>query len=115
MTTTVVAAEPIKSDALIRLFDDDGFLIDPSIWTHDLAREIARLDGIGPPTQEHWRVIVYVRDRFFRLGAMPLMRRICRDNHLNRDAVEQLFGTCRSMCRVAGLPNPGEEVKAYMH
>ena len=97
------------------LFDEDGFLINPSIWTHDLASEIAKLDGIGPLSQDHWTIINQVRDRYFRLGAVPLTRRICRVSNLDRNALAQLFGTCRTMYRVAGLPNPGEEMKAYMH
>lgn len=95
-------------------FDEDGFLSETSTWTRELAREIARLDGLGALERDHWTVIEYIRDRYFRLGAIPLMRRVCRANNLNADAVKQLFGSCRTLWRVAGLPNPGEEAKTYM-
>ncbi len=115
MTTIVNSQESIESDSLAYLFDEDGFIIEPTLWTPSLARKIASLDNIGPLTQQHWMIINYLRDRYFRLGAIPPMRRVCRISNLDRNALAQLFGTCRAMFRVAGLPNPGEEVKAYMH
>jgi tRNA 2-thiouridine synthesizing protein E len=114
MTTLAAHSNPKTSQTPPVFFDEDGFLLDPSMWTVDLAREIARFDGIGPLTHDHLAVIDYVRGRYLRLGAMPLMRRVCRANHLKRDAVKQLFGSCKGMWRIAGLPDPGEEAKAYM-
>ncbi|MCP4406351.1 MAG: TusE/DsrC/DsvC family sulfur relay protein [Gammaproteobacteria bacterium] len=95
-------------------FDEDGYLFDPSQWTPELAHEIAILDGIGPLIKEHFLIIDYVREHYLRFGAMPLMRRVCRANNLHKHAVKKLFGSCRTMWRVAGLPNPGEEAKTYM-
>ena len=96
-------------------FDEDGFLIDHQRWTEDTARIIAAMDGIGPLGNSHWAVIYYIRDRFLRLGAIPPMRRVCRASALGRHDVKKLFGSCRQVWRVAGLPNPGEEVKSYMN
>ncbi len=114
MTTGVSTSKSISAQTIPFFFDEDGFLSDPSTWTQELAREIARLDGFGPLTKDHWAIIEFVRDRYFRFGAMPLMRRVCRVNNLKTDAVKQLFGSCKTLWRVAGLPNPGEEAKAYM-
>lgn len=104
------------SDAAIvgLAFDEDGFLVDPQCWTESAARFIAEIDGVGELAAEHWSVIRFVRDRFLRLGAIPPMRRICRESDLSRDRVKALFGSCRQVWRIAGLPNPGEEAKAYM-
>lgn len=114
MTTGITNGTSNSQQTIPFYFDEDGFLSDPSTWTQELAREIARLDGLGSLEKDHWGVIEYVRDRYFRLGAIPLMRRVCRANNLSSDAVKKLFGSCRTLWRVAGLPNPGEEAKAYM-
>jgi tRNA 2-thiouridine synthesizing protein E len=94
-------------------FDEDGFLLDPSTWSGALADEIAQLDGLAPLTNRHWKVIHHVRDRYYSVGGLPTMRLLCRTTRLSKQDVKQLFGNCRAIWRIAGLPNPGEEAKAY--
>lgn len=96
------------------LFDECGFLIDSALWTEALAERLAREAGLGELTEAHWRVIHYLRAKFHALGGIPTMRRVCRDTGLSREEVHQLFGSCFRVWRVAGLPDPGEEAKAYM-
>lgn len=95
-------------------FDEGGFLLDPALWTEELAEGLARQEGIRQLTDDHWRVIRHVRVRFQALGGMPSMRRVCRATGLSREAVYRLFGNCLRVWRIAGLPDPGEEAKAYM-
>ncbi len=94
-------------------FDEDGFLADALLWTRGLAEQVALLDDIAPLTESHWKVIEHIRERFFRVGGVPAMRLVCRATGLNKTAIRQLFGDCRTVWRVAGLPNPGEEAKAH--
>jgi len=94
-------------------FDEDGFLIDVASWNDDLAEQIAELDGLAALTDRHWRVIQHIRDRYFRVGGLPAMRLVCRATSLSKAEINQLFGSCREIWRIAGLPNPGEEAKAY--
>ena len=95
-------------------FDADGFLQDPALWTEQIATTIARLDGIQDLTETHWRVIDYLRDRYLRYGALPVMGHICLTLHQDRHCVDELFHSPREAWRIAGLPNPGEEAKSYM-
>ncbi len=95
-------------------FDVDGFLLDASAWTSDLAKEIARADGLGELTEKHWEVIHHVRQKYISLGSLPVMRLICRAAGLDRHKAHMLFSSCQGMWRVAGLPHPGEEAKSYM-
>jgi tRNA 2-thiouridine synthesizing protein E len=95
-------------------FDEDGFLLDADCWSERLAGELAEEEGIPSLQMAHWRVIRFVRDRYLRLGAIPPMRRICRSSELSRAEAKQLFGGCLQVWRIAGLPHPGEEAKAYM-
>ncbi|MCP3871264.1 MAG: TusE/DsrC/DsvC family sulfur relay protein [Gammaproteobacteria bacterium] len=96
-------------------FDEDGFMVDPSVWTEEAALFIAKVDGIGTLHEEHWQVIRFLRDRYLRLGAIPPMRHICRSSMMTRKDINRLFGSCAQIWRIAGLPNPGEEAKSYMN
>lgn len=96
------------------LFDEDGFLVDFGQWNEALAQRIAQREGVAQLHEPHWRLIRHVRERFLALGGLPSLRRVCRATGLSRDEVHELFGGCLPVWRIAGLPNPGEEAKAYM-
>ena len=96
-------------------FDADGFLVEPASWTPALAEVLAREDGIDALGPTHWKVIHLVRERYFALGALPVMRLVCRAAGLDPREAHHLFSSCRGLWRIAGLPDPGEEAKAYMH
>jgi tRNA 2-thiouridine synthesizing protein E len=96
------------------VFDADGFLVDPSTWSQQVARMLAEMDDIGPLGPDHWSVIYYLREHRLTYGSIPPMDQVCRTAHLHKYAVHGLFGGCRSAWRIAGLPNPGEEALTYM-
>jgi tRNA 2-thiouridine synthesizing protein E len=96
-------------------FDDDGFLVETGNWTPHLAEELAQEAGIDGLTARHWKVIRFVRERYFSVGALPVMRLVCRAAGLDPHKAHDLFRSCRSLWRIAGLPNPGEEAKTYMN
>jgi tRNA 2-thiouridine synthesizing protein E len=110
MNTTTTAATNIET-----LLDADGFLSDPETWNDDLARVIARNDGLQELTPDHWAIIHDLREHYQRFGtAPPAFSHICKEHHLGKHCVEHLFRSEREAWRIAGLPNPGEEAKAYM-
>jgi tRNA 2-thiouridine synthesizing protein E len=96
-------------------FDEDGFLSESENWTPSLAEDLARQAGLSELTAKHWEVIHHVREHYFSLGALPVMRLICRAVGLDPNKGHQLFSSCKSLWRIAGLPNPGEEAKSYMN
>jgi len=96
-------------------FDEDGFLADSGRWTPGLAEQLAQEAGIGELSATHWQVIRFVRERYFSIGALPVMRLVCRAAGLDRSRAHRLFSSCRSLWCIAGLPNPGEEAKSYMN
>ncbi len=112
MPTTTAALR--DAPPLPAWFDEDGFLIDPLQWNQQLAAQVAELDGLGPLDDRHWRVIGHLRARYFRVGGVPAMRLVCRATQLTKPEIRRLFGSCRAIWRIAGLPNPGEEAKAYI-
>ena len=95
-------------------FDDEGFLIDHRLWNEQLARELAHEEGVDELGDQHWKLLHHIRDRYINLGALPNMRLVCRATGIPRHEVHNLFGSCISIWRIAGLPDPGEEAKSYL-
>jgi len=97
------------------LLDGAGFFQQPGVWTRELARSLARLDGLPELTPEHWQIIDALRDHYDRFGAAPpAFAHICARMHRDTRCVERLFRSEREAWRIAGLPDPGEEAKAHM-
>ena len=101
--------------SLDSLLSTDGFLYNPQTWTRAIASAIARQDGLPELTHDHWVIICALRDHYHRFGAaLPAFSHICKQHHLGKYCVDRLFCREREAWRVAGLPDPGEEAKAYM-
>ena len=96
------------------LFDANGFLAEPEFWDRDLALRIAAQLGVGELDESHWAVIDYLRDHYLVNGALPWEGNICRELDLVEHCVHRLFGGPIEAWKVAGLPDPGEEARAYM-
>jgi tRNA 2-thiouridine synthesizing protein E len=95
--------------------DSDGFFREPEAWTPDIARHLARLDGLPALTEDHWHIIEALREHFHRFGAgPPAFAHLCARMEQDEYCVVRLFGSEREAWRIAGIPNPGEEAKAYL-
>lgn len=94
-------------------FDEDGFLIDPGSWSEELAQSIAATEGVGKLNDEHWTIIHSLRQNYLN-GGLPAVSHICHANRFDSNCLPDLFLSVKSAWRIAGLPNPGEEAKAYM-
>jgi tRNA 2-thiouridine synthesizing protein E len=96
-------------------FDEDGFLRDPGNWSEALAERLAQELGVSDLTKAHWRVLRYLREHYLEHGALPVMAHVCRVTGLEHHCVEHLFAQRPLLAwKLAGLPNPGEEVKTYL-
>ncbi len=89
-------------------FDNEGFLVDPTIWNDEVAIEIAKQDDITNLSENHWAVIRVIRKSFEETGMAPMIRSICKETGLKLKDIYELFplGPARGACRVAGLPKP---------
>lgn len=95
--------------------DEYGLLKDPSLWSKEVAMVIANDLGVSPLGSHHWKVIHSLRQHFSRFGAAPAMHNICHSAHKSDIWIHDLFLNCLNAWRVAGLPDPGEEAKAYLN
>ena len=96
------------------VFDRDGFIINPEDWSIEVAEEIAAREGIDSLSEDHWKVITALRRHYFENHQIPVMRHICRETGLAAHCVSDLLTDPGLAWRIAGLPNPGEEAKAYL-
>jgi len=44
---------------------DNGYLVDPTEWTEEMAQFLADQEGLGELTERHWDIINYLRDEYF--------------------------------------------------
>lgn len=95
-------------------FDADGFMWQTDAWDEDTARRIAAIDGLGNLDERQMTLLRHLRENYHRLGALPALAHVCHMGGFQRDCMIRLFPDAREAWRVAGLPNPGEEAKAYL-
>jgi tRNA 2-thiouridine synthesizing protein E len=88
--------------------DEDGFLQEPERWNEDVAKDFAQTEGIEALTEEHWRLINYIRNYYLQFGIAPMVRKLCKECNFTLNKVYQLFpsGPAKGACKLAGLPKP---------
>lgn len=96
------------------IFDEDGFLIDPAMWSESLADRISRNDGLGELSELQIGLLHALRREFAKHGTVMALSHVCHLTGQSADCMQHLFPNPREAWRVAGLPNPGEEAKAYL-
>ncbi|MCD6705186.1 MAG: TusE/DsrC/DsvC family sulfur relay protein [Thiobacillus sp.] len=96
------------------IFDPDGFLLDPAMWSESLANRIARNDGLGELSELQIGLLLALRREYAKHGSVTALSHVCHLTGQSADCMQRLFPTPREAWRIAGLPNPGEEAKSYM-
>jgi tRNA 2-thiouridine synthesizing protein E len=88
--------------------DEDGFLQDPACWSEDLAKAIADTEDVPELTENHWKVINYLREYYAQFGIAPMIRKLCKDTGFPLKDIYELFpsGPAKGACKIAGLPKP---------
>ena len=88
--------------------DRDGHLANRADWSPRLAEEIARVEGIPQLTEEHWKVMNYMRKVFEAEGDAPSIRRLTRESGVDTKQLYALFpkGPAKKAAKIAGLPKP---------
>ena len=88
--------------------DEDGFMTAPEAWTEDVAKALASTEGVDELTEDHWKIVNYLRDYFQQFGVAPMIRKLCKQTGYDLKRVYELFpsGPAKGACKVAGLPKP---------
>jgi tRNA 2-thiouridine synthesizing protein E len=88
--------------------DEDGFIQEPDLWSEELARAIAKTEDVAELTEDHWKVINYLREYYKQFGIAPMIRKLCKDTGFQLKEIYDLFpsGPAKGACKIAGLPKP---------
>jgi len=88
--------------------DDDGFLKVMTDWNRSMVQELAAKHDIGPLSDDHWKVIEYVKGYYETYGTGPPVVKIGKRTGLHHKEICRLFpcGTVKGAYRLAGLPRP---------
>lgn len=92
----------------------DDFIDNPNHWSPAVAQTWAKQEGLGILTDRHWQVIDYLREHYMTNRTIPVMRHVCHELGFENGCIGRLFGNPEIAWKLAGLPDPGEEAKAYM-
>ncbi len=86
--------------------DAQDFLLDFNEWDENFARGMAPKVGIiSGLSEDHWKIIHFIRDAFKKTGKCPLVYETCRVNRLHLQELKKLFpaGYLRGACKLAGV------------
>lgn len=89
--------------------NEEGFLVNTEAWTKEIAELLAiKEEGIEQLTEDHWKVIEYIRNYYLEKNLAPMVRKICKTTGFQLRYIYELFpsGPAKGACKLAGLPKP---------
>lgn len=100
---TMVRAAMLEKDV-----DVEGFLKSMEGWSRERAEELAEANDIGPLTEDHWRIIEFVKEFYRSHGSGPPVVKIGKATGMKMGTICKLFpcGVVKGAYRLAGLPKP---------
>jgi tRNA 2-thiouridine synthesizing protein E len=100
MATATIAGTEVQVDS-------EGFLTQPDEWTEEVGKELAANIGIEM-TEDHWRVVKFLREDFKETGETPTIRRVTNAGGFPTKELFTLFPKkpAKKMSYVAGLQKP---------
>jgi tRNA 2-thiouridine synthesizing protein E len=91
--------------------DDQGYLLEPN-YSDETVAVIAQAEGL-PLTDDHWKVVNYLRDEYRENGHTPNFRNMLKGlaevlPGCDSKSLYELFpvGPAKQGAKVAGLPQP---------
>ena len=88
--------------------DEDGFIQEPDRWDENVAAALAETEGVSSLTDDHWKVVNFLREYYLEFGSAPMIRKLCKSTGFKLKEIYDLFpsGPAKGACKVAGLPKP---------
>ena len=101
MPTTRIGGRPVD-------VNDEGFLTVYDQWDEDLGKVLAGYAGVDELTDEHWKVIRFLRADFPARKETATLRRVSAVGGFDMKELFKLFPgkPAKKMSYVAGLPKP---------
>lgn len=101
-----------QADRTINL-DDDGFLVNIEDWNETAANALAEREGMGTLTKDQLDVLKFMREYYKKYNFFPILRYVCKNVHQPKNCVNEEFMNPVQAWKIAGLPNPGDEVNMF--
>ncbi|MCL4334415.1 MAG: TusE/DsrC/DsvC family sulfur relay protein [Candidatus Thermoplasmatota archaeon] len=88
--------------------DEEGFLLNPSDWCPEFVNAISADEGVAKLTDDHWKVINYLRNYYLNFDSCPPIRMLTKETGFDLKTIYSLFptGPAKGACRMAGAPKP---------
>jgi len=101
MSVAEMAGKSVELDA-------DGHLANGADWSEELAKAFATELGIDELSEDHWKVINFMRKVFNEDGDAPSIRRLTKESGVDTKSLYKLFpkGPAKKAAKIAGLPKP---------
>lgn len=94
--------------------DEEGYLVNLSDWSEDVAKEIAKGENVDM-SENHWEVVNFLRQYYDEYQIAPAVRVLTKaigkqlgEDKGNSKYLYELFpyGPAKQACKIAGLPKP---------
>ncbi|MFC1939338.1 TusE/DsrC/DsvC family sulfur relay protein [Chloroflexota bacterium] len=93
--------------------DEDGFIQEPDKWNKEVAEDVGKIEAALAPgedhmSEDHWKIVDYLRDYYLQFEIAPPIRMVTRKTGIDLRKIYELFpkGPAAGACKVAGLPKP---------
>ena len=95
-----------RESSLFPETDMEGFLVHPEMWSKAVAESLAQGEVPGKLTEEHWKVLDFLREYYLQFNNVPPIRMLCKRTGLKFAYICKLFpsGLVKGACRIAGMP-----------
>jgi len=87
--------------------DGDGYLVDSSVWTSEIARAMAQVDGVELDNTK-WQQILKARDYYDEHAVVPAIRKFSKYMGEDQKAMFKMWmtGPMKPITKYGGLPKP---------
>ena len=105
---------PIEVNGTNYETDEEGYLVNLSDWSEDVANAIAKSENVEM-TSNHWEVVNFLREYYTEYQIAPAVRVLTKAigktlgaDKGNSKYLYELFpyGPAKQACKIAGLPKP---------
>ncbi len=87
--------------------DGDGYLVDSSVWTPEIARTMAQIDGVELDDTK-WQQILKAREYYEEHAVVPPIRKFSKYIGEDQKAMFKMWmtGPMKPITKYGGLPKP---------
>jgi len=87
--------------------DGDGYLVDSSMWTSEIARAMAQVDGVELDDKK-WQQILKAREYYEEHAVVPPIRKFYKYMGEDQKAMFKMWmtGPMKPISKYGGVPKP---------